>query len=107
MTAMTSIVTDRIDLIDIGLNTRPLVERILLDVGQQVEKKRTEAARVAAAEPAELGRHPAHGTVEILRGQSDLLQVVLALGAPRRTAGRLHRRQQQGDQHTDDHNHHQ
>jgi hypothetical protein len=34
--------------------------------------------------------------------QCKLLEAVLALGPPRGFAGRLHRGQEQGDQHTDD-----
>jgi hypothetical protein len=39
--------------------------------------------------------------------QRNLLQVIRALGPPGRLPGRLHRRQEQRDQDTDDGNHHQ
>ncbi len=45
--------------------------------------------------------------LEVQRRQADLLEVVDALGAPGRLAGRLHRRQQERDQHGDDRDHHQ
>ena len=38
----------------------------------------------------------------VMRGESELLQVVDALGPPSRLASRLHRGKQQGDQHRDD-----
>ena len=43
----------------------------------------------------------------VVQGQADLLEVVAALAAPRRLAGGLHGRQQQGDQHRDDRDDHQ
>ena len=42
-----------------------------------------------------------------MQGEPDLLQVVHALDPPRRLAGRLNGRQQQGDQDGDDRDHHQ
>jgi len=42
-----------------------------------------------------------------VQGQAELLQVVDALGATGRLAGRLHGRQEQGDQHADDGDDHQ
>jgi hypothetical protein len=45
--------------------------------------------------------------VVLMRGEPNLFQIVLALSAPRRFAGRLHRRQQQRDQYSDDRYDHQ
>ena len=43
----------------------------------------------------------------VMHAQADLLQIVRALRAPGRFAGRLHGRQQQRHQHADDGDHHQ
>ena len=43
--------------------------------------------------------------VMVLHRDADLLEIVLALRAARRFAGRLNRRQQQGDQDADDRDH--
>src|SRR6516165_6193137 len=48
-----------------------------------------------------------HGTLVVIQGQADLLQIVGALDAPRRLAGRLYRGQQERDQDGDDGDHHQ
>jgi hypothetical protein len=45
--------------------------------------------------------------VVILERQADLLEIVRALHPPRRLACLLHCRQQQGDQHANNGNHHQ
>ena len=47
------------------------------------------------------------GTVIVVGGQRNLLQVVLASGAPRGLAGLLHGGQQESDQQADDRHHHQ
>jgi hypothetical protein len=52
------------------------------------------------------GKHLAD-VVVIVNGQRNLLQVIGALHAPRRLAGGLNSRQQQGDQNANDGNHHQ
>ena len=52
-------------------------------------------------------RQVAVGALEVEDAQADLLEVVDALGAAGGLAGRLHRRQQQADQHGDDRDHHQ
>jgi hypothetical protein len=49
----------------------------------------------------------AFDVVEVVCGQADLPQVVGALHSPGSFAGRLHRGEQQGDQHADDRNDHQ
>ncbi len=50
-------------------------------------------------------REDAVSRVVIVRGQAELLDVVDALRASCRFAGRLHGGQQQGDQHANDRNH--
>jgi hypothetical protein len=45
------------------------------------------------------------GRLIIDRTQADLLQVIGAPNPPRRLTGRLHRGQQEGDEHADDRDH--
>ena len=52
-------------------------------------------------------RERRNGLVIVVHRQADLLEVVDALGPAGRLAGRLHGRQEQGDQHGDDGDHHQ
>ena len=85
------------------------VERGLLHVGQE----RHEAAhRLVGAPRGQVlgeGRHriATVGALVIGQPQAELLEVVGALGTPRGLARRLHGREQQGDQHGDDRDHHQ
>ncbi len=53
------------------------------------------------------GREGAVGTLVVVQGQADLLQVVDALRAAGRLRGRLDGGEQQGDQDGDDRDHHQ
>jgi hypothetical protein len=46
-------------------------------------------------------------TLVIVQGQADLLEMIAALNASCRLAGRLHRRQQQANQNANDGNDHQ
>src|SRR5262249_34854620 len=48
------------------------------------------------------GREHTEGVVIVVQRQPDLLEIVSALDAPRRLAGRLHRRQEQADPDGDD-----
>ncbi len=51
-------------------------------------------------------RQMAVDIMEVLAGESDLLEIVDALSPPSRLAGRLHRGQQKRDQHADNRDHH-
>ena len=55
--------------------------------------------------PRRAGREPFVHIGIIVKRQTHLLQVIQALCAPRRLAGRLHRRQQQRHQDADDGDH--
>ena len=91
-----------------------VVERLLLKLRQQhrpprekVPQRRSADADLTGGEPAVavVGRlrHVAAMRVGVeLHGQRDLLEAIRARNLPRRLAGCLHRRQQQGDQHADD-----
>ena len=109
-------VVDRDDGVADGAGAGALVDRLLLDVGQQVV---TPAPLVLAAggavdargghpgPAAPAGRQVAAGVVVGVAGQGDLLEVVLALGPGGGLADLLHGGQQHADEHGDDGEHHQ
>ena len=94
-----------------------VIQGLLFDVGQdqhrpvgserfgQVEK----IVLVLARRPprnARRRREPLKRAFIVGKGQPNLLEIVRALGPPRRFASRLHRRQEQRHQDTDDRDHH-
>ena len=91
-----------------------VVQRLLLDIGQDVVDPSARLAPVVPAvgvarpgiSPAAGGKPPG-GLFVLQAAQGELLEVVLALHLPGRLAGRLHRRQQQRNQNADDRNDHQ
>lgn len=94
-----------------------VIQRSLVDVGQQEQRKRDIAALIDAiggigqiarclrARIDDAGREDVVGVVVVVQRQAQLLHVVAALGAPGRLARLLNRREQQGDQDCDDRNH--
>ena len=91
-----------------------VVQRLLLDVGQDVIDPSTGLAPVGPAvgiagpgeSPAVGGKSP-RGALVLQTAQGKLPEVVFALHQPGSLAGRLHRRQQQRNQNPDDRNDHQ
>ena len=90
-----------------------VVERTLLELGEHQGSERVQRP-VAAPDAGRVPEIPHRIDGEapelvlvIVQGQADLLEVVDALDPPRRLAGRLDGRQQQGDQDRDDRDHHQ
>ena len=88
-------------LIEVGREVDRVEEGRPLDGRQDRERPRPPGCVL----PADGQR--AEGVVVILHGEPELLQVVHALGPPRRLARRLHCRQEQRDQDGDDGDHHQ
>src|SRR5262249_34389531 len=86
----------RVDRVGVGqLEVDCLEQVVLLDVRQQVGVDR-EAVGVAP------GREGLPGVVEVVQGQGDLLEVVLALHEAGGLTDLLHRRQQEADEDGDD-----
>jgi hypothetical protein len=84
-----------------------LRERLLFDKRQDETPKTVSALHNLPLRNSERGLNPAWrknsvGVVMLLHGQAELLEVVDAVGSPRRLTGRLHGRQQQSRQHADD-----
>jgi hypothetical protein len=73
---------------------------LLFEVGEQMHVPRTFAAAANVHRRQGIER-----VVMLVQRQAHLLQIVLALRPPRGFASRLHRRQEQGDQHADNGDH--
>jgi len=85
-----------------------LIHRVLFDVREQRRQIREafEVGAVAVVLFQDMlrgtSREAAVNVVEVLRGQTDLFQLVRALHTTRRLAGRLNGRKKKTDQNTDD-----
>jgi hypothetical protein len=99
-------------LIRIQVEPPPIVDGVLIKVGQQRDKPVGSLVRVRNPRGIswsidEEGRKRAVRAVVIVHRQTNLLQLALATGTPGCFAGLLHSRQQQRDQHCQDRNDHQ